>query len=123
MKKYIVIIVLCMIVCGCGCKKKTKESVDNNGDIGVNDVTYKLSVTCLDKSAQSTLFLGKDKSFYYNLYECSGNNLHLITGSGSYKINDTTVVLTDNYDKKWNVSVNKDKVEIELNGNIHTLTK
>lgn len=122
MKKYIIIIVLCLIVCGCGSKKKAKENVSNS-EIGTRDLEYKLVVSCGDKVKESTLFLGKDKTFSYFLYECSGNDLHLTTGFGNYKIDDNSVVLIDNYEKKWNVVVNKDNVEIELNGKVQTLTK
>lgn len=125
MKKYIIIMVLVLILCGCGSKKEAKKegTKDSVSDIGVKDVTYKLRVNCGDKSAESILFLGKDNSFYFNLYECSGSNLHLTSTKGSYKINKDKIILTDNYEKKWNFVINNNQIEIKLNGVAHTLTK
>lgn len=124
MKKYAIIMVLCLILCGCGSKKEAKKEVikDSISVIGVKDVTYKLRVNCGERTAESALFLGKDNSFYFNLYECSGSNLHLTNAKGSYKVNKDKIILTDNYEKKWDLVVNNDQVEIKLNGIAYILT-
>lgn len=124
MKKFIIIMLFCLAVCGCGCKNKNqnKENVSKN-EIGSRDIEYKFVVNCGDKSKESTLFLGQDKTFSYSFYECSLNDLHLTTGFGTYDIDGTNLILTDNYEKKWNIALKGNNIEVELNGNIQTLTK
>lgn len=125
MKKCLIIVVLCLVICGCGSKngedKKTKTT--NKNGIGTEDITYKLVVSCGDKTATSSVYLGKDKQAKYYIYECSGSDLHLITGEGSYKVDDNEVILTDTYDKEWVIKVNDDAIEFPLDNGTQTLQK
>ena len=124
MKKYIVVMILCLVLCGCGCSKKTTSKKVEKSYIGNEDVSYTLAITCGDYTKDSKVNLNKDKTATYELYECNSDTLELTTGSGTYKVNGSNVTIKGNYDETLNVSV-KDEKTIEVNlGNIHqTLTK
>lgn len=129
MRKYLIIIVLCLVVCGCGSNKSSDQKsdvkkTDNNKEgIGTVDITYKLAVNCGDKVATSSVYFGKDNQAKYYIYECNGSDLHLITGEGSYQIKNNTVTLIDNYDKEWHIKVKDDTIDFPLDNGTQTLQK
>lgn len=125
MKKILILVMLSFILVGCGCSKKDNNNNENvlNSDIGKKDVTYTLEVACGDKSANSKVFLSKDKDASYELYECNNNNLRLITGSGTYKYSDDIVTLIDEYDQELELKVTEDSLEVDVLGNVQNLVK
>lgn len=119
-EKILIVTLLLITVCGCGSKKDNKKI---NVDIGSKDVTYNKVVNCGDKTATSSLFFGKDKTFKYSFYECSGTDLHLISGEGTYNLKDQKITLLDNYGQKFDVDYDDKSVKLNYNSNLLTLTK
>lgn len=123
MKKYVVIVMLCLVLCGCGCSKSKNKNVQKS-NIGNEDVSYTLNITCGDKSKDSTINFNKDSSAYYELYECNNDTLQLTTGSGTYKVNGSKVTITGSYSEKVYISVKDDKIiEVSTDNIKQTLTK
>lgn len=126
MKKYIFVVMLCLVLCGCGCSKKkntTSKKVEKSY-IGNENVSYTLTIDCGDYSKDSKVTFNKDNTASYELYECNSDTLGLIEGSGTYKVSGSNVTITGQYSEKVNVNI-KDEKNIEVNfENIHqTLTK
>lgn len=125
MKKYVIVVLICMILCGCGCsKKKTISKKVEKSYIGNEDVSYTLTINCGDYQKDSKVVFNKDNTASYELYECNSDVLELTEGSGTYKVKDSNVTITGMYSEKINVNI-KDEKNIEVNfENIHqTLTK
>ena len=125
MKKYVIVVLICMILCGCGCsKKKTISKKAEKSYIGNEDVSYTLTINCGDYQKDSKVVFNKDNTASYELYECNSDVLELTEGSGTYKVKDSNVTITGMYSEKINVNI-KDEKNIEVNfENIHqTLTK
>ena len=125
MKKYVIVVLICMILCGCGCsKKKTISKKVEKSYIGNEDVSYTLTINCGDYQKDSKVVFNKDNTASYELYECNSDVLELTEGSGTYKVKDSNVTITGMYSEKINVNI-KDEKNIEVNfEKIHqTLTK
>ena len=100
MKKYVGILVICLVLCGCGCSKnKTNKKVEESA-IGNYDVSYSLEITCNGKVKESSVALNKDKTASYTLYECNNDVLQLITGKGTYKVSESSATITGEYGEK-----------------------
>lgn len=134
MKKYIIIIsicvaliiIFCLIVFGCSNSQKSNKVVSETikkADIGISDVTYTSSVNCGSKTASNSVLLSKNNHATYNLFECSGEDLHLITGEGTYTIDKDTVIVTDSYDVTIKINVNKSEINFSLNNVNYVLEK
>lgn len=125
MKKFVVITILCLVLCGCGCsKKKTVSKNVEKSYIGNEDVSYTLTITCGDKSKDSTVTFNKDNTATYELYECDNAVLELTVGSGTYKVNGSKATITGSYSEKLDVTVKDEKtIEVNFNNIKQTLTK
>lgn len=125
MKKYVVIAILCLVLCGCGCsKKKTVSKTVEKSYIGNENVSYTLTITCGDKSKDSTVTFNKDNTATYELYECNNDVLELTVGSGTYKVSGSKATITGSYSEKLDVTVKDEKtIEVKFDNIKQTLTK
>ena len=123
MKKCFFILVLMIFICVCGKKTVVEKTVKNNINIE-KDTTYKLEVVCGDKKKESYVTLNKDKSAIYSIYECNNDVFELTYGEGSYEVNDTKIILTDNYAQKINIDITSESsITINLYNIKQSLTK
>lgn len=124
MKKILLLsLVICLILVGCGKKKKVTKTVEKS-EIGSVDVSYNLSITCNGVTKDSYVTLNKNKTAEYGLYECNDNNLELIHGTGTYELDGSKAVITDNYSSKVIVTVKDTKtVSVKADEIEQTLTK
>lgn len=125
MKKYLLVILLCLVLCGCGCsKKKSVSKTVKKSYIGNEDVNYTLTITCGDKSKDSKVTFNKDNTASYELYECNNDTLELTVGNGTYKVNGSKATITGSYQEKVEVNVKDEKtIEISFNNIKQTLAK
>lgn len=125
MKKFIIILGMCLVLCGCGCSKEKKPTKQvEKSAIGNEDVSFNLNITCGEITKNSNITLNKDNTAKYELYECNNDVLELTTGYGTYKVSGSNVIITGNYSEVVNVTVKDSKaIEVNYNNIKQTLTK